>query len=289
VGLVPLRSMAGNDDDGAERRRKVLEDLLVMGWWFDAFEEKAREDGGGGIGDQAADRMADATMEARMEAEQEEARLERYPEGLIIVDSMAFVRNHSGPHDYGPEELSLKLAQEYNIKARVIALGGLRFTPARGRRSYHDVLQWGISDAGAAKPEFVVVVSGGNDVYGAPDSQELYDAVGRLAEKLRILRVPSLVVFGGSSKTWKYRGSFGKEYDARVRRVLAEGTQRMLPIQRGGFCRIVSGEKELRSIKDEDLCDRIGHLEGSKAFDKLASAMAKWVSMCSGPPGRSRL
>ena len=109
------------------------------------------------------------------------------------------------------------------------------------------------------------MVSGGNNVYGTPDSKELYDAVGRLAEKLRILRVPSLVVFGGSSKTWKYRGSFGEEYDARVRRVLAEGTQRMLPIKRGGFCRIVSGEMELRSIKDEDLCDRIGHREGSMA------------------------
>ena len=282
--------MAGNDDDGAERRRKVLEDLLVMGWWFDAFEQKAREDGGGGIAGQAADVMADAMMEARMEAEQEEARLERYPEGLIITDSMAFVRNHSGPHEYGPEELSLKLAQQYNIKARVIALGGLEFVRRRGgRRTYHDVLELGMSDAGAAQPEFVVVVSGGNDVYGAPDSQELYDAVGRLAEKLRILRVPSLVVFGGSSKTWKYRGSFGKEYDARVRRVLAECTVRMLPIKRGGFCRIVSGEKELRSIKYEDICTPIGHLEGSKAFDKLAAAMAKWVSMCSGPPGRSRL
>ena len=176
----------------------------MLGWWLDAVLEKGRQDGGGGIGDHAADRMADARMEARMEAEQEEARLERYPEGLILVDSMAFVRNYLGPHEFGPEELSLKLALEYNIKARVVAQGGLELHRRCGRRrTYQDVLEWGMSDEGAAEPEFAVVVSGGNDVYGAPDSKELYDGVGRLAEKLRILRVPSLVVFGGSSKTWK--------------------------------------------------------------------------------------
>ena len=86
------------------------------------------------LGSMAGNDDDDARMEARMEAEQEEARLERYPEGLILVDSMAFVRNYSGPHEFGPEELSLKLALEYNIKARVVAQGGLVF-PALGARA----------------------------------------------------------------------------------------------------------------------------------------------------------
>ena len=164
------------------------------------------------------------------------------------------------------------------MKARVVSVGGLTLLPKGGRPTYQQVLERSLASTSFLRPAWALVVSGRNDVYGAADSEELYAAVARVAESLASRRMPSVIIFGLSSATWKYRGRRAQEFDARVGRVLAAVRERMVPVSEGGFCLINSGRYELQwKVTQRDIRDGIGHLRGRIAFEKLAGAIAKWV------------
>ena len=187
-------------------------------------------------------------------------------------------------------------------RIQVYARGGLRFLEQHGKDyTYEAMLESILADV-PGKPMFVVILSGGNDVYGwmlqayvggtKSDYEEEYEdlqvgvAIANLAARLWYQRIPGVFVFGGSAECFLYSGQKAEVFDRRansVRRL----AQRMLSACRLPF-RVVSGVKELLPLRDH-VVDGIGHYEGSlDAYDKLTRALAEFCMLASFPR-RSRL
>ena len=193
--------------------------------------------------------------------------------GLIVMDSLAYIRGPSGHRiAAGPRDLSRQLMVQYGIDAEVVGVSGLRFESKHPEGRYVDVLEHVLQH----RYQWIMLISGGNDVYGQSDSESLYDAVSTCVRLALTATDAVVVVYGGSAKTWRYRGRFAQEYDARVRRVVDRASA---DFHKMSGVRILSGALELRSLTDADLVDRIGHLQFKDGFEKLLAALSAWATL----------
>ena len=53
----------------------------------------------------------------------------------------------------------------------------------------------------------MILVSGGNDIYREDDDKELYEAIMRAVDRVRMAEVSLLIVYGASAETWRYWGA----------------------------------------------------------------------------------
>ena len=147
------------------------------------------------------------------------------------------------------------------------------------------------------KPKYVVILSGGNDVYAWTQSayEEEYEdvqvgvAIAKFAARLWYQRIPGLFVFGGSSDCFLYSGQKAQVFDRRVKSV-RRLAQRMFAACRLPY-QVVSGVQELLPLKAH-FVDGIGHYQGTPdAYDKFMRALAELCMLAPGysGPRRSRL
>ena len=182
-------------------------------------------------------------------------------------------------------------------RIKVYARGGLRFLEKDGKDyTYEAMLESILADI-PGKPKYVVMVSGGNDVYGPKKTgyEEEYEdvqvvvAMAKFAARLWYQRIPGLIVFGGSSDCFLYEGQKAEVFDRRVKSV-RRLAQRMFAACRLP-CRVVSGVKELLPLKAH-VVDGIGHYQGTPhAYDSFTRALAEFCMLAPGysGPRRSRL
>ena len=183
-------------------------------------------------------------------------------------------------------------------RIKVFIKGGLGFLESNGKEfQYEAMLDSSLVDILPWKPKYVVVVSGGNDVYGPKKtgySEEYEDvqvavAMAKFAARLWYQRIPGLIVFGGSSDCFLYKGQKAEVFDRRVKSV-RRLAQRMFAACRLP-CRVVSGVKELLPL-GAHVVDGIGHYQGTPhAYDSFTRALAEFCMLAPGysGPRRSRL
>ena len=174
------------------------------------------------------------------------------------------------------------------------ATGGLRFLETYGQQyTYEGMLARILADV-PGKPLYVVILSGGNDVYSWTKSQyeEEYEdvqvglAMAQVANRLWYQRIPGVFVFGGSAECFLYSGKKSLVFDRRVDNVRRHA-QRMLSACRLHY-RVVSGIQQLWPLRAH-VVDGIGHYEGTlDAYDKFTRALAEFC-MLAPLPSRSRL
>jgi len=224
--------------------------------------------------------------------------------GLVLFDSVASMRreakeevvlldSEASRDEYvGRKQYESSLLRQYGLKAEVIIQDGLRFAP-RARSSpwgtYGAFLQAACDKHPRGAYDFVMLVSCGNDIYGprAAVTAELYQGLQRAANCAEYLcGSPDkvIIIFGGSSATWRYAGSAGAEYDQRVQQVLGWCLRNLEGIK------LLSGATELASIKASEVVDRIGHLKYEDGFKKLVAAVYEWYLIVKGkgPFGQAR-
>ena len=110
-----------------------------------------------------------------------------------------------------------------------------------------------------------------------------------LPEGSRYQRIPGLIVFGGSSDCFLYKGQKAEVFDRRVKSV-RRLAQRMFTACRLPS-RVVSGIKELSPLSVH-VADGIGHYQGTDdARVALTRALAEFCMLAPGysGPRRSRL
>ena len=176
--------------------------------------------------------------------------------GLILADSTALLR--------GYEEVSEKLEEDlkgkYGQDVQVYAKGGLTFVRRNGKWStttYEGVLK-GILKDWPGQPAYVVLLSGGNDIYEIEGQtlDEQYANVGialaitSVAARLWDQRIPSLIVVGGSSEVFQYTGNKAVVYDRRAQMVRSVAQRMMAAVPLGG-CSLVSGIAELMELRGD--------------------------------------
>ena len=181
---------------------------------------------------------------------------------------------------------------------KVYAKGGLGFVESYGKEYQYEAMLESILAEIPGKPKYVVVVSGGNDVYGPQKtgySEEYEDvqvvvAMAKFAARLWYQRIPGLIVFGGSSDCFLYEGQKAEVFDRRVKSV-RRLAQRMFAVDGRFRCRVVSGVKELLPL-GAHVVDGIGHYQGTEdARVSLTRALAEFCMRAPGysGPRRSRL
>ena len=178
------------------------------------------------------------------------------------------------------------------------ARGGLRFLEQDGKDYTYEAMLESILAEIPGKPMYVVILSGGNDVYGfrrKSGYEEEYEdvqvgvAMAKFAARLWYQRIPGLIVFGGSSDCFLYKGQKAEVFDRRVKSV-RRLAQRMFAACRLP-CRVVSGVKELLPL-GAHVVDGIGHYQGTPhAYDSFTRALAEFCMLAPGysGPRRSRL
>ena len=204
-------------------------------------------------------------------------------EGLILIDSLLPIRQYGGGASVEQE-----LLQKYDIKAVVMAQSGAVFG-GDGRRTYQQMLEYAATRPATHRYSlqrfsWVLAISRGNDVYaprsdGASDEYQAFScAIGmaRLSAYLHSRQIPCKIVFGMSAATWRYQGDRATRFDKQVDLSLGYYVRLwvLFPVC---ACAAVTGEYELRGILDSEVKDRIGHLQGFAAGEKLVYAIACWV------------
>ena len=183
-------------------------------------------------------------------------------------------------------------------RIKVFIKGGLGFLESNGKEyQYESMLDSSLVDILPWKPKYVVVVSGGNDVYGPQKtgySEEYEDvqvavAMAKFAARLWYLGIPGVIVFGGSSDCFLYKGQKAEVFDRRVKSV-RRLAQRMFAGDGRFRCRVVSGVKELLPL-GAHVVDGIGHYQGTpQSRSSLTRALAEFCMLAPGYlPRRSRL
>ena len=182
-------------------------------------------------------------------------------------------------------------------RIKVFIKGGLGFLESNGKEYQYEAMLDSILADIHRKPKYVVIVSGGNDVYGPKKTgyEEEYEdvqvgvAMAKFAARLWYQRIPGLIVFGGSSDCFLYKGQKAEVFDRRVKSV-RRLAQRIFAVCRLR-CRVVSGVKELLPLKAH-VVDGIGHYQGTPhAYDSFTRALAEFCMLAPGysGPRRSRL
>ena len=167
--------------------------------------------------------------------------------GLILADSLALLRGYEDVE----EKLEEDLKGEHGLDVQVYAKGGLRFAPRYGRKYTYEAVLEGILKDWAGQPEYVVLLSGGNDMYEyahktLTEQYEQYEnvrialAITSVAARLWYQRIPSLIVVGGSSEVFQYTGNKAVVYDRRAQMVRSVAQRMMAAVPLGG-CSLVSG------------------------------------------------
>ena len=220
--------------------------------------------------------------------------------GLVLCDSLASMRQSPDGTRTQHTDYEGRLFGQYGISARVVIQDGLRFLP-RGRSSlgtYAGLLErqaragsrghvFCSTDWQFEAYDFVMIVSGGKDVYGenAEITPELYHALRVTARRASYLcgsygeHVPAgrvIFIFGASAATWRYPNTVGALFDGRVQQVLRWGKDNLKGVT------LVSGAAELATLEDHEVVDRIGHLKYHSGFDKLLAAMHQWYVILKG-------
>ena len=201
--------------------------------------------------------------------------------GLVIADATAMIREYE---KWG-ELMEMDLFTVYGHEAKVYVKGGLTFVPRYGSSfSYEGVLESVLAEFPGGEPEYVVLVSGGNDLYGpeqdvfAEEAENVNVALGivKVAVRLWYQRIPCLLVVGASSEVFKYRGEKARVFDRRVQYTLRVARSMMAAVPLGG-CKLVSGAEELAAMSAGDIVDGMGHFGGPRAYRKFLYAVSQWV------------
>ena len=180
-------------------------------------------------------------------------------------------------------------------RIKVFIKGGLGFLESNGKEYQYEAMLDSILADIHGKPKYVVVVSGGNDVYGPQKtgySEEYEDvqvavAMAKFAARLWYLGIPGVIVFGGSSDCFLYKGQKAEVFDRRVKSV-RRLAQRMFAVDGRFRCRVVSGVKELLPL-GAHVVDGIGHYQGTpQSRSSLTRALAEFC-MLVPVPRRSKL
>ena len=175
------------------------------------------------------------------------------------------------------------------------AKGGLTFVDKHGKDyTYEAVLESILAEA-PEKPMYVVLLSGGNDVYG-PRPEPLYEeeyedvqvgmAMAKLAARLWYQRIPGLFVFGATAHCFQYTGLKASVFDRRV--VSVRGlAQRILSACKLPY-QVVSGVPQLQPLRGY-VVDGIGHYAGTEdAYYLFARALADFCARAPATPGAAR-
>ena len=122
---------------------------------------------------------------------------------------------------------------------------------------------------------WVLLVSGGNDVYVNKMEPSLEAGIICSMEVALKLAPQVLVVFGGSSGMWGYEGDWASVYDRRIENVM----QGVTP---PAGARMITGAKELH-LDANDIADRIGHVRYGIGAMKVIEALKTWAYSLDGP------
>ena len=88
----------------------------------------------------------------------------------------------------------------------------------RGRVSTYEYVV--VQQTSRREYAWILLVSGGNDVYARATTQNIQAAIIRSMNAALMLAPQIRVVFGGSSSIWGYGDDWGYEYDRRIADVL---------------------------------------------------------------------
>ena len=194
--------------------------------------------------------------------------------GLFIMDSLgAFRVSKKKKSSAGWIQHSLG---HYGLESEVHVVGGLRFALQYKMPgldvTYADVL---LNQTKRRSYAWVLLVSGGNDVYVNKMDPSLEAGIIGSMEVALKLAPQVLVVLGGSSCMWGYEGDWAIEYDRRIEHVM----QRVSP---PAGARIITGVKELH-LDSSDIADRIGHVRYGIGAMKMIEALKSWAYSLDGP------
>ena len=204
-------------------------------------------------------------------------------QGLLLIDSLLPI-----PQYGGGASVEQELLEGYGIRAVVMAQSGAVFG-GDGRRTYQQMLEYAATRPATHRCplqrfSWVLVISGGNDVYaprsdGASDEYQAFSCaagMARLAAYLHSRQIPCKIVFGMSAATWRYEGDRATRFDKQVDLSLGYFV-RLCESFPMAACAHAKGAYELRGILDSELKDRIGHLQGFAADQKLVYAIVCWL------------
>jgi hypothetical protein len=194
--------------------------------------------------------------------------------GLVIMDSLGRFRV-SAKMKSSAGWIRHTLCQ-YGLDAEVQVVGGLRFslqyvTPGLDL-TYADVM---LHKTKRHSYAWVILFSGGNDVYVNKMDPSLDAAILRSMDVALTLAPLVLVVFGGSSRMWGYQGDWASEYDRRIAEVMDRVS---LP----AGARIITGADDLH-LDDNDIADRIGHVRFGIGAMKVIECIKNWAYSLDGP------
>ena len=193
--------------------------------------------------------------------------------GLVVMDSLGSFR-------VSPTRIStvswIQLSlEQYGLYAEVHVVHGLSFVQSSGRgrvSTYEDVV---VNQISRREYEWILLVSGGNDVYARATTQNIQAAIIRSMNAALMLAPQIRVVFGGSSSIWGYGDDWGYEYDRRIADVL-----KAVVCPTGAS--IITGAKELH-LDASDIVDRIGHVRYGIGAMKVIEALKTWSYGFEGP------
>ena len=191
--------------------------------------------------------------------------LNREPvEGIFLLDSFGQTEWHGRRYSYIKDALQYVWWRTGLVCIAVQANGA----------GYRDLLNAAkkadnfITERGGIAPQFAVIISMGNDVYGKADCNPESIAKG-MAEVCKKFEkgIPNLVVYGGSSLTWGYTGEFAEMYDSNVQAVIWHMQQEYDALAIKGI--------GLGALK---VTDRIGHVHAD-ALPAVVRMYAAWASL----------
>ena len=198
--------------------------------------------------------------------------------GLVIMDSLG--RSRLSAKSTSSAGWIRHTLLQYGLDAEVHVVGGLRFlaqyaTPELDL-TYADVM---LNKAKHHSYAWVILFSGGNDVYNLNPTMSLDVAILSSMDVALTLVPLVLVVFGGSSRMWGYQGDWALEYDRRI----AEVMERVFPPVGG---RIITGADDVH-LNDNDIANRIGHVRFGIGAMKVIEGIKNWA--CSLERPRAKL
>lgn len=187
--------------------------------------------------------------------------------GLIVLDSLGSFRSSSGRVSTA-YWIDHTLSQ-YGLDTEVHFVDGASFS---GSLRFREVLR---HETSRQQYAWILLISAGNDVYRSKPDKRMYEAIVECMNVALLSAPKVLVVFGGSSRIWRYKGHWAYEYNRRLEVVL----QSVLPPNGAS---IITGADEL-VLEVTDVVDRIGHVRFGIGAMRVIEAIKKWADSLSMP------
>ena len=187
--------------------------------------------------------------------------------GLIVLDPSGSFRSSS--RRVSTAYWIDHTLSQYGLDTEVHVVDGASFS---GSLRFREVLR---HETSRQQYAWILLISAGNDVYRSKPDKRMYEAIVECMNVAPSGAPKVLMVFGGSSRIWQYKGTWAYEYNRRLEIVL----QSVLPPKGAS---IITGADEL-ALEDSDLVDRIGHVRFCIGAMRFIEAIKKWADSLSMP------